>query len=58
MWLCPMCGQRVSARPIGWKRSIPTLKKALLVRVEDHIDFHEWQFRYEIDNQWLEEEQE
>lgn len=58
MWVCSMCGQQLTSRPVGWNRSTGTLKKALLVKVEDHIDFHVWQFGHEIDHQWLEEEQE
>ena len=58
MWVCSMCGQDLRARPVGWNRSMPTLKKALLAKVEDHMDFHVWQFGHEIDHAWLEEEQE
>ena len=60
-WSCPWCGQDLSAsfsgRPIVG-RSRKTAANNLLLKVDDHIDFHVWQFGNEIEYGWLEEDQE
>jgi hypothetical protein len=62
-WYCALCEQRLTVEYSGPR--IPFMespKKAalrrLLAKVEDHIDFHCWQFGNEIEYGWLEEEQE
>ena len=62
-WYCAACDRYLyvdySGPRIPFRRSPGEAARAqLLVKVDDHIDFHAWQFGNEIDSQWLEEEQE
>lgn len=61
-WYCAMCEQPVEVPYSGVRlpfrespKKVALLK--LLAKVEDHIGFHEWQFGHEIDNAWLEEQE-
>lgn len=60
-WHCAMCSKNIpvtySGRPI-FGRSLATAKRELLLKVEDHMDIHCWQFANEMEYGWLEEEQE
>lgn len=61
-WFCAMCEQDVAVEyrePRMPFRGSPkrVALKQLLAKVEDHIGFHEWQFGHEIDNRWLEEQE-
>lgn len=62
-WYCSMCGHFLTAEytlPRLPFRESPkqAAAKRLLAKVDDHIDFHTWQFGQEIEFGWLEEEQE
>ena len=62
-WWCAFCDQHLTEICSGLR--LPFAKppqqvaaQRLLVRVDDHIDFHTWQFGNEIEFGWLEEDQE
>lgn len=59
-WYCAMCDQPLTVPYSGPRlpfRESPkrAALRQLLAKVEDHIDFHAWQFGNEIDSAWLEE---
>jgi len=61
-WYCAFCEQHLTVEHSGPR--LPFMKpprqiaaQRLLARVDDHIDFHAWQFGNEIKYQWLEDQE-
>ena len=62
-WYCAFCEQCLTVEYSDFRLSFRKSPKQvaagrLVDKVNDHIAFHEWQFRNEIEYGWLEEEQE